>query len=113
MDGLHYFIIFSGLSLLGVVFTAAISKIIGQRKNSDARSAHIAQLIREGAMTFLQQEYSILAIVIAIAFVTLTIAFNIVAAVAYTCGALSSMLAGFIGMKAATRANEATTIAAK
>lgn len=113
MDILHYIIIFSGLSLLGVVFTAVINSIIGKRKNSDARSSLIAKLIREGAMTFLQQEYSILAIVIVLASIILTLVFNVTAAVAYTCGALSSMLAGFIGMKAATRANEATTVAAK
>lgn len=113
MDILHYLIIFSGLSLVGIIFTAMMSCVIGKQKNSDPRSAMIAQLIREGAMTFLAQEYSILAIVIVIACIILTSVFNAVSAIAYTAGALSSMLAGYVGMKAATRANEATTIAAK
>jgi len=110
---LHYFSIFVGVSILGMLATLIMYSIIARRKNSDTRSAHIASLIRQGAMTFLRQEYSVLAIVIVIAYALLSFVFNHVAASAYVFGALSSMLAGYIGMRAATRANEATTTAAK
>lgn len=113
MDVTHYFLIFSGISAIGLALTAAIFAKISQFKNTDARSAHIALLIRNGAMTFLRKEYSVLAIVIVVAAIILTLAFDTTCALSYTCGALSSMLAGFIGMKAATKANEATTIAAR
>ncbi len=113
MDSMLYLATFLGLSALGMIFTAVMYSIIRKRQNSDNKSALIARLIREGAMTFLRQEYSILAIVIVLACALLTYVFSGVAAAAYAFGALSSMLAGYIGMKAATRANEATTVAAK
>jgi K(+)-stimulated pyrophosphate-energized sodium pump len=113
MDILHYLAVFSGISLLGFIFTAVAYRIVTQQKNPDEKSAHIALLIRKGAMTFLRQEYTILFLVIILACTVLAHIFNSVAAVAYAIGALSSMLAGYIGMRAATRANEATTVAAK
>jgi K(+)-stimulated pyrophosphate-energized sodium pump len=113
MDLASYLAFFTGISILGLSLTAALFARVVRFKNTNARSAHIAQLIRNGAMTFLHKEYSVLGVVILIAFAILTFVFNIVAAVAYSFGALSSMLAGYIGMKAATRANEATTIAAR
>ncbi len=113
MDSLHYLLMFCGIGGLGLLLTAIIyAKIVG-RKNTDAKSAHIALLIRNGAMTFLHKEYSVLAVVIAIVFAVLFFVFNITCALTYVVGALSSMLAGYIGMKAATRANETTTIDAR
>lgn len=113
MDVLQFSMIFIGVALAGLALTAAIFAKVVSFKNTHARSAHIAQLIRDGAMTFLHKEYLILSGVIAIAFTAIAYAMNIHGALAYVVGALSSMLAGYIGMKAATRANEATTIAAK
>ena len=113
MNALHHLEVYSGISLLGLAFTFITYRMVSGRTNSDKRSAHIAALIRAGAMTFLRQEYSILAIVIAIACTILTLVFNATCAGVYAVGALSSMLAGYIGMKAATKANESTTIDAK
>lgn len=113
MELLHYLLMFGGIGGLGLLLTAIIyAKVVG-RKNTDAKSAHIALLIRNGAMTFLHKEYSILAVVIAIVFAILYFAFNATCSIAYAFGAISSMLAGYIGMKAATRANESTTIDAR
>jgi K(+)-stimulated pyrophosphate-energized sodium pump len=108
-----YFAVFLGISLLGVLFTVVVSSIVSKGKNTDERSAHIASLIRLGAMTFLRQEYAVLAAVIVVVGSILTFVFNMAAALAYAFGALSSMFAGYIGMRAATKANESTTIAAK
>ncbi len=113
MNALHHLAIYGGISLAGLAVTLFGYCGIAKRKNSDKRSAHIANLIRQGAMAFLRQEYSILAVVILIACLVLSFTFNGVCATAYAIGALSSMLAGYIGMRAATRANEATTIDAK
>jgi len=110
---MHHLAVYTGVSIIGLLFTFFTYCRIAARKNSDKRSAHIASLIRRGAMTFLRQEYAILAIVIAVVCTALTIVFDAVNAAAYAVGALSSMLAGYIGMRAATRANEATTIDAK
>ena len=113
MEQLLYFLMFSGISLLGIILTGIIYLKISRYKNDDKRSAHIASLIRAGAMTFLRKEYSVLMVVLAIAATTLYFAFGAVAALTYEVGALSSMLAGFVGLKAATKANEMTTLEAK
>ena len=102
-----------GVAGIGIIFTLIMQKRLALRKNPDEKSARIALLIRQGAMTFLRQEYTILAIVIFVAFLILGHIFSKVAGLAYVAGALSSMFAGIIGMRAATRANEATTVAAK
>ncbi|MFH1832515.1 MAG: sodium-translocating pyrophosphatase [bacterium] len=108
-----YLITFVAISAIGLLFTAVIFKKVTNYKSTDAKAAHIALLIRNGAMTFLRKEYSVLAVVIAIAFIALFLAIDLTSACAYTCGALTSLFAGYIGMRAATKANEATTMAAK
>lgn len=113
MDLSAYLFSFLGVAGLGIVVTALIFRKIVSFRNPNQKAAHIAELIRQGAMTFLHKEYTVLSLVIVLAFVAITFSFNMATGIAYVCGALSSMLAGYIGMKAATRANEATTIAAK
>jgi K(+)-stimulated pyrophosphate-energized sodium pump len=113
MNIMHHLAAYGGVSLAGLIVTLVSYWSISSRKNSDTRSAHIATLIRQGAMAFLRQEYSVLAVVILLACGILTFTFSGICAAAYAIGALSSMLAGYIGMRAATRANEATTIDAK
>ncbi len=113
MELFHYFLFFSGTAALGMLLTAFIFSKVTRFKNTDQRSSHIAELIRDGAMTFLHKEYSILSCVVLLACSILFFAFNLYTALSYAGGALSSMLAGYIGMKAATRANEATTLAAR
>jgi K(+)-stimulated pyrophosphate-energized sodium pump len=113
MELFHYLLMFSGISGFGLLLTAFIYARVVGRKNTDKKSAHIALLIRNGAMTFLHKEYSVLFAVIAVVAAILFFVFNGICAMTYACGALSSMLAGYIGMKAATRANETTTIDAR
>lgn len=113
MDVSQYFLSFGGVAVFGIAVTAVIFRKVTSFRNSDQRSAHIASLIRNGAMTFLHKEYLILSAVIAVAFIAIAYFMNIEGAAAYVLGAVSSMAAGYIGMKAATRANEATTLAAR
>lgn len=101
------------ISLVGLLVTVILFCKVMSFKNTHERSAHIATLIREGAMTFLYKEYMILYFVIAAVFGVLFVGFNLPTALAYVFGALSSMFAGWVGMKAATRSNEATTLAAR
>jgi len=113
MELSQYLGVFGGVSLVGITLTAGIFGKIMCRKNTNERSAYIAKLIRNGAMTFLKKEYSVLTVFIALVFAILAFVFSCAAGLSFVCGALSSMLAGYIGMKAATRANEATVIDAK
>jgi len=78
----------------------------------------IAQYIREGAMTFLVREYKVLAGYSVAVTILLFFAFRsegtgALAAGCFLLGAILSLLAGFIGMKAATYANVRTTQAAR
>lgn len=72
----------------------------------------IASAIHEGAMVFLKREYRIIGIFVAVVFVLLGLFISWNAGIAYVAGAFSSMIAGFFGMKAATKANVRTAHAA-
>lgn len=113
MELFSYLSIFVAVSFLGMLTTFIMFGMIARRKVTDKKVAHIGRLIRLGAMAFLRKEYSILMAVIVVAFAILALVFNTLVASAYVIGAWSSMLAGFIGMRAATVANERTTMAAK
>jgi K(+)-stimulated pyrophosphate-energized sodium pump len=73
----------------------------------------ISTYIHEGAMAFLTREYKSLAIFIVALFVILTFLINISTAICFLFGALFSILAGYVGMQAATKANVRTANAAK
>jgi K(+)-stimulated pyrophosphate-energized sodium pump len=75
--------------------------------------AELASRIQEGAMAFLRRMYIVLAIFVVIVTILLWFAIGHLTALAYVTGAVSSVLAGFFGMTAATRANVRTTAAAK
>ena len=81
-------------------------------EGSDAM-ARIARYIREGAMAFLMREYKVLAGYSAVVFVLLAWRLGVEAGAAFLFGAFLSLLAGFIGMKAATYANVRTAEAAR
>jgi K(+)-stimulated pyrophosphate-energized sodium pump len=81
------------------------------------RMKEIEGFIRDGAMAFLKREYSVLAMFAGVVAVLLVIA-NYSAGTAlvglsFIVGASSSALAGFFGMRVATRANVRTTQAAR
>src|SRR6266446_6347143 len=72
----------------------------------------IADAIESGAMAFLRKEYSILVWFIVVVAVLLGFGIGSRTALAFISGAICSMLAGFIGMQAATKANVRTAQAA-
>ncbi|NDF14155.1 sodium-translocating pyrophosphatase [bacterium] len=73
----------------------------------------IAGYIREGAMAFLNRQYRVLAIYAALVGAAIWTSLGAVSAGAFLLGAFLSLLAGYIGMKAATHANVRTTEAAR
>ena len=73
----------------------------------------IADAIETGAMAFLRKEYSILVWFIVVVAALLSLGIGTRTALAFISGAVCSMLAGFIGMKAATKANVRTAQAAR
>ncbi len=102
------------LAILGMVVTAFIYLTVKRYPEGNETMVSLATSIREGAMVFLKREYSILAIFVLLVFVllTLTKGIGINTAIAFLFGAISSMTAGFLGMRAATLANVRTSQAA-
>jgi len=102
--------------ILGIVgFGAAImlyNKVKAEPVGNEVM-ADISDSIHNGAMAFLRREYRVLAIFIAAVFLLILAGMGIQTAMAFLGGALCSMTCGFIGMKAATRANVRTTEAAR
>lgn len=96
---------------LAVVFLL-FKKIMGVNVPKD-KAHHIAQAISDGAMTFLKEEYTIIAFVVAALAVSIGFFGSLAAASVFVLGALFSLTTGYLGMKAATHANVRTTVAAK
>ena len=73
----------------------------------------ITAAIREGAMAFLTAEYKILIWFVILVAVALGIFINPITAISFVLGAITSAIAGNVGMRIATKANGRTAIAAK
>lgn len=102
-----------GLIGLAVVFLIFLW-ITRQPAGTDVMK-EISARIHEGAMAYLTQQYKVLSIFIVIVFLCLTFLLpqhGLLTAVAYVTGGLCSLIAGYIGMNAATRANLRTAWAA-
>ena len=102
-----------GVTAFGLLVVGFLFLQINKLRVSDPKAAKIAKAIKSGAMTFLREEYKIIAIVICIVGGLIAYFMSPSAAVCFAAGSLLSMLTGFIGMRAATAANVRTTMAAK
>ena len=73
----------------------------------------ISEIIHSGAMVFLRREYACITLFGVIVFLILWKLFSIYTSIAFMTGACCSMLAGYIGVKAATRSAVRSTYAAE
>ncbi len=101
------------LGAAGLVFAGLLYIGIMRRSPGSARMVEIAAAIETGAMAFLKRQYTILLGFVVVVAALLAWALGRPTAVAFVGGALASSLAGFVGMRAATRANVRTAAAAK
>ena len=100
--------------ILGLLFAAYLAARVGRQDAGNDRMKEIATAISDGAQAFLTAEYKILVIFVAVLFVLIGFGIgNWITAVCFVVGALFSTLAGFCGMKVATKANVRTANAAK
>jgi len=101
------------LGVVGFVIAIVLYHVVKAEPVGNDRMKEIGDDIYNGAMAFLSREYRVLAIFIVIVFCLIYWGMNKETAFAFLGGALCSMTCGFIGMKAATRANVRTTEAAR
>ena len=111
MEQFMYLGIVAGIIALAAAFY--YSKKVESYEINIPRVAEITDAIREGAMAFLVAEYKILIWFVIIVGAALGIFISVNTAIAFVLGALTSALAGNIGMRIATKANGRTSIAAK
>ncbi|PID82887.1 MAG: sodium-translocating pyrophosphatase [Clostridiales bacterium] len=95
--------------LFAVVLTSSINKV----SVGNDRMKEISTYISDGAMAFLGRQYKTLVIFVVVLSVVITVGIGYQTAISFVIGALFSALAGFIGMKVATKANVRTANAAK
>ena len=110
------------LPLFGVLALAFVflkNTWVSKQDEGSEKMAQIARNIADGAMSFLKAEYKMLSIFVLAVAVLLYFKgsseadSNGMVAVSFIVGAICSALAGFIGMKVATKANVRTTQAAR
>jgi len=117
-----YFIPAAGI--VALIFVVIKNQWVTKKEIGNAKMKQISENIAEGAMAFLKAEYKILSVFVL--FTAVLLAYKGInegaigdydngwlVAVSFIVGALCSGLAGFIGMKVATKANVRTTNAAQ
>ncbi len=116
MDNILYLLPSTGL--VALLFVYIKSKWVESKEIGTDKMKRIATNISDGAMAFLKAEYKILSIFVILTSVILAYkghseGTSWLVAVSFIVGAICSGLAGYIGMKVATKANVRTTNAAQ
>jgi K(+)-stimulated pyrophosphate-energized sodium pump len=103
--------------LAGLLIAFILLARIVKRPGGEGKVAEIAEKIHRGAMVFMRREFLLISIFSAIIGGTIFLfqpeEYRQQQSLAFFLGALSSSVAGFIGMFTATKANVRTTLAAK
>jgi len=105
--------------VLALLFVWIKNIWVSKQEVGNEKMANIAKHIADGAMSFLKAEYKILSIFVAAVAILLWFkgtneaGSHGMVAISFIVGAICSALAGFIGMRVATKANVRTTQAAR
>jgi len=102
-----------GAGLCGLVIAWGIYRYVIRQPAGNDTMRGIQDMVHAGAMAFLRREYMYLAPFLATVAVLLGVVIGWSTALAYIGGGICSVLAGFFGMKSATRANARTSEAAR
>ena len=108
-----------GAGVLALIFSAWKTSWVNKQDEGTDRMKTIGANIAEGAMAFLKAEYRVLAVFVVVVACLLAFAnagnpeSSPLIAASFITGALCSGLAGFLGMRVATKANNRTTNAAR
>ena len=116
MNNLYYVL---GAGVLAMVYAFWKTSWIEAQDEGTDRMKSIGASIADGAMAFLKAEYRVLAIFVLAVAILLGVAnhgradSSALISLSFVVGALASGLAGYLGMKVATKANTRTTNAAR
>lgn len=101
------------VGIIALIFAYALTLKINRVNVGTDKMREISSYIQEGAMAFLTREYKSLVIFAIIIFIAVGLGIGWLTAICFIIGALFSALAGFFGMRVATKANVRTANAAK
>ena len=99
--------------VIAVIASLFLMRKIGKMDAGSPKAQEVAQAIREGAYAFLKRQYKTISVITAVVFVLIAVSLGIGTAVAFLIGAVASLIAGYIAMDNATKANVRTVAAAK
>src|SRR3989344_3689483 len=100
--------------IIAIIYGVLLTYLVLAKSPGSAKMQEIAKAIQEGASSYLNRQYTVVAVVgIIIFFLLILVLGNTLAAFGFAVGAIASGLAGFIGMNVAVRANVRTAEAAK
>jgi len=117
MDNAIYLVVLSGV--LALLYSFWKSRWVNKQDEGTDTMKLIGKNIAEGAMAFLKAEYKVLSLFVVAVAILLGFAnygksdSSVLISLSFVVGALASGLAGFIGMRVATKANNRTTQAAR
>jgi len=100
-------------SISALLFAAYSAWRVVGYKTGTARMNEISEAIRDGAMTYLNRQYKVIAVFVALSAVVLGFVLGAFTALAFVAGAICSALAGYMGMATAVKANVRTAQAAR
>jgi K(+)-stimulated pyrophosphate-energized sodium pump len=101
------------MGIVALAFVFILAARVTKNPVGNAKMQEISGAIHEGAMAFLFREYRILSAFVTVMFVVIGFFINWPTAICYITGSIASILAGFIGMNIATKANVRTANAAR
>ena len=102
------------LAVVALLFAFYKIAFVSKQDAGTERMKEIAAAINDGAKAFLFAEYKILAIFVVVLFIAIGLGLGSwITALCFLFGALFSILAGYIGMNVATKANVRTANAAR
>jgi len=108
-----YLILSVVIGMVALAVALMLSMSISKASDGNDRMREIAGYIHEGAMAFLYREYKYLAVFIVVVAVIISTFLQVQTAICFVFGAVFSILAGFLGMNVATKANVRTAEGAR
>jgi K(+)-stimulated pyrophosphate-energized sodium pump len=100
-------------AVVSIIYGLILVLTVSKEEQGNKKMVDIAKAIQEGAMAFLNRQYSTVAVVTAVLFIILMYALSWKVALGFLVGAVFSALAGYIGMNVSVRGNVRTAEASR